>query len=1354
MGEKNLWSKVGLIVLLVGLSIWQIYPPKKNLKPGIDLGGGYSALFEIDDTNAKDDPHLAEKVMDILKKRIDPGSTRNLIWRPIGRNRLEIQMPRARGETGAREYQAVRDKLLATNITEAEVRAALALSPAERDSKLAELVRGVSARKPLFEQLARVDDRYRRALRLADSQPATTQPAATQPAADTQPAEEIGVILEDRADVIDKLLATNLSVPALIDRLELGPKSPTRAGEIEKIKKAHPDLAGTIDEMVVAYDEWSKRKGVLEDPSDLLRLLKGAGVLEFRILATRDPSNPDMLQSPKPEYNERVQKYIDQLAKRGPRPETGDKYAWFKVAKPKENSILQAPDYYVVGKYLDVDYVLAHATPDMGLLNDKTWSLVAASPDRDSTTGRLVVAFQLDQRGGDKFATLTSTNLKRPLCIFLDEEAISAATIESTISTRGQIRGSFTPQEVAYLVQTLEAGALPARLKEVPIQERNIGPSLGDTNIRKGLTAVTVSILAVIAFLAIYYAYNGAIADIALLMNLIITLGIMSFIGATFTLPGIAGLILSLGMSVDANVLIYERMREELQRGVSARMAVKLGYERAFSAIFDGNVTAIITAAILYWIGSEEIKGFGLTLGIALAISLFTALFVTRQYYYVMIPQTLNRDETKKAWLLPAILLAIASFMLAAGWVINRPALDESNAFGLGEFLGVMGLTAAVILASMWGFRALYRVTGHQKANRLPMMQLMSTPNIDWMKNYKKYWAGSAVVILAGLIFMAGVWKDVLDIEFVGGTNVQVELKDEYKGLSDEELRQHVVADKESTVVSWLRGAAEQLRKAEVKPAGEARYVVSVPGGSLSQNQLQALLSARLFSGQKGDPTVDRNGIVPVQDGVAVQFRPSGQVPDQAAFEKLVRESTAEYAEAAARRMRDARIQSVQEGGTAAFDIITTETGRTLVAEALMASSLGDMLEVKHSIEATLVTDPERAPDGVFPVSRDDSVLADVIGGNSQADISAFKGGLVLVFDRLDPPATVEEVQERLKQMRMQPDFEATGWRTSEVFGLDAAGTAKVEKGGREVEVPTYSRLAVAVVDTNLIYLEDGSNEAWKAEVAGREKALAQAALGSSQSLQRVTTFLPQVASEAAQKAVIASVLSFIALIVYLWIRFGSLEFGIAGIIALYHDVAISLAALMACHYIHDTWLGNLLMLSDFKFDLTILAALLTIVGYQINDTIVIFDRIRENRGRLGTISPQLINDSLNQTLSRTVLLVSIVLMTLLIMYVLGGEGIHGFAFIMIVGSISGTYTTLCIATPMLMHPRAMWITAIAIAVLTTLGLTWQIENPYLRWFLVLGVAALGAAGAYRQFAAARQEQAGQVPARRPATAQ
>ncbi|MEP0844920.1 MAG: hypothetical protein HRF43_19640, partial [Phycisphaerae bacterium] len=188
MGEKNLWSKVGLIVLLVGLSISQMFPLKKRLKPGIDLGGGYSALFEIDDSN-DDSPDLAEKVMNILKQRIDPGSTRNLVWRPIGRNRLEIQMPLVKVDSEARQaYEQARQALADTAITEPQIRAALMLEPARRDERFRLMSEGVASRKALFARLSELDDQYRRVVQAADTQPASTQPAGTTQPADTQPA--------------------------------------------------------------------------------------------------------------------------------------------------------------------------------------------------------------------------------------------------------------------------------------------------------------------------------------------------------------------------------------------------------------------------------------------------------------------------------------------------------------------------------------------------------------------------------------------------------------------------------------------------------------------------------------------------------------------------------------------------------------------------------------------------------------------------------------------------------------------------------------------------------------------------------------------------------------------------------------------------------------------------------------------------------------------------------------------------------------------------------------------------------------------------------------------------------------
>ena len=176
MGEKNLWSKLSLIVVILGLGVWQAYPPSQRIKPGIDLGGGHSLLFEIDDTGVPDiqKPTLAADVMAILKQRVDPGNTRNLVWRPIGWNRLEIQMPRPSGEMTrpGQEFEKARTELANTNISEAQVRGALALPPAQRQTAFDALVKGMAARKTLFAQLAKAEDDYVRLQAAAASRPA------------------------------------------------------------------------------------------------------------------------------------------------------------------------------------------------------------------------------------------------------------------------------------------------------------------------------------------------------------------------------------------------------------------------------------------------------------------------------------------------------------------------------------------------------------------------------------------------------------------------------------------------------------------------------------------------------------------------------------------------------------------------------------------------------------------------------------------------------------------------------------------------------------------------------------------------------------------------------------------------------------------------------------------------------------------------------------------------------------------------------------------------------------------------------------------------------------------------------
>ncbi|UCD28277.1 MAG: protein translocase subunit SecD, partial [Planctomycetota bacterium] len=824
MGEKNLWSKIGLIVLLAGMCIWQLYPPREKLKPGIDLGGGHSLLFEIDDTGLEHRRDLAVSVMNVLKKRVDPQGNRNLIWRPIGRNRLEIQMPRP--QSGQKErleaYEKTTVALNATNITTEQIRNALGLPAEEQQAEFAKLTGVVKSREDLFNKLAEVDKKYRE----LNEKYSQLQAASTQPVGG-ELANQIDQAFNDRNQLMEKLLETNLETRMLSDLLELGPQSKARIEGLRKVKEAHPDLVSLIDEMASAYDEYAKYKGALDDPSDLMRLLRGAGVLEFRILATTDVDSK-MLDSSNPSYNEPLSKYEEQLTKFGPRPRPGDNYQWFKLAKQEEERFGQNT---VIREYAGARYVLSHSRPDMGLLNDGTWNLEGARYDQD-TMGRPAVGFVLDRSGGNQFWIMTGNNVNRPLCIFLDNEAVSAANIAEQIPADGQISGDFSDEYVWYLISTLEAGALPARLKEVPLQQKSIGPSLGETNRAKGEQAIKIAFLVTILFMLGYYMYNGAIADIALLLNLIITLGIMSFLQATFTLPGIAGLILTLGMAVDANVLIYERIREELHLGASTKKAVKLGYEKAFSAILDSNITTIITALILGSLGSEEIKGFGLTLGIGLCTSMFTALFVTRQFFHVMVPEKLNLTETRRAWMGTGILALAGGGVFGLGWLFNAtPELrEESTLIGFSEFLGVMFATAAVLMVALWFFRIMYKATGYQKANRLPMMRLFGAPNINWIGKHKIFWTISALVIIGGFIFEAGVKKeDYLDIEFIGGTSVQVEVKDEYKDMTDEELFKRIASEDEAdgpTVVTWLEHAAQQIENLSMTDAGNFAFVM------------------------------------------------------------------------------------------------------------------------------------------------------------------------------------------------------------------------------------------------------------------------------------------------------------------------------------------------------------------------------------------------------------------------------------------------------------------------------------------------------------------------------------------------
>jgi SecD/SecF fusion protein len=306
--------------------------------------------------------------------------------------------------------------------------------------------------------------------------------------------------------------------------------------------------------------------------------------------------------------------------------------------------------------------------------------------------GEPEIHFTLDAQGAERFAQITRENVHQRLAIILDKELYSAPVIQTPIETgSGQITGQFDNREAFELANVLEN---PLRAPLKIIQSREVDPTLGKDSIRSGINAAIYGTLAVSAFMLVYYLAAGMVANIALIANIIILLGVMCSIGTTLTLPGIAGIVLTVGMAVDANVLIYERIREETAKGKSLRGAIAAGYARAFTVIFDSHVTTLISSVILMYMGTGSIKGFGVALTIGVAASLFTALVVTRLIFDFLVDRGWLKSlpmfhliratkidfmkVAKPAFITSWLLIAIG---LAYGWHRGK------SAFGV-DFLG------------------------------------------------------------------------------------------------------------------------------------------------------------------------------------------------------------------------------------------------------------------------------------------------------------------------------------------------------------------------------------------------------------------------------------------------------------------------------------------------------------------------------------------------------------------------------------------------------------------------------------------------------------------------------------------
>jgi SecD/SecF fusion protein len=730
--------------------------------------------------------------------------------------------------------------------------------------------------------------------------------------------------------------------------------------------------------------------------------------------------------------------------------------------------------------------------------------------------GRLAVGFTRNIGGSNRFADLTGNNepdksegFYRRLAIILDGKVFSAPTLESRISSSGIIRGDFTRQEINELIGVLEAGALEVPLKPEPISEMTISPTLGGDVQRKGVVAISVASIAVVVFMIGYYRFSGVVAVICLMLNLVLVMGTMIFIEATFTLPGLAGLVLTIGMAVDANVLIFERIREEQRRGGVVRMAIQNGFNRAFTTIVDANVTTLLVAVVLYMIGTDQVRGFAVTLFIGIVMSMFTALFVGRLLFDIW--ERLKHREQLKMNSLPGI----------AGREFN--------------FVGRQKIAAVV----------------------------------------------SLIVIVCGMTALLTRGASNFDIDFRGGRAVSFELLRTPDGASTDTVRDKLLG------VEDAKSLSDSMSLEKLTGIGADDAAVAVDG----RGRFRLRTTTTQTSGGDGD-TVNQA----IQNWIASAFA-----------------ADSDY-QLATMSVRPGPVSEIDDPLDADY-----HQGH----EVTVSFSSDDKVEVQRENVQAYVAE----------------ALAAALGGGSDA-------------------AKGDAVQAEL-------EFEISAVGPDPMAARSVAWSVRFKKSINDATIETALAGMVASLDGQPRFDE-------------------------------VTSFDSSVANEMQQSAILAMLFSLVAIVAYIWFRFQRIDFGLAAVVALVHDVmvvlgGVALAGLAASEMGMD---GGALLLQDFKINLPMVAAFLTIVGYSLNDTIVVFDRIREVRGKNPALTPAMVNQSLNQTLARTLLTSLTTLIVVVILYFGGGDGIHGFAFCLVVGVVVGTYSSIFVASPALlwmMNPNSLF---------------------------------------------------------------
>ncbi|MCC6465737.1 MAG: protein translocase subunit SecD [Planctomycetes bacterium] len=914
-------------------------------------------------------------------------------------------------------------------------------------------------------------------------------------------------------------------------------------------------------------------------------LLQTTGKLEMRLLAaeTSDFAGLEVGQYPKDE---------------------GYKYKWLELAKDDatRSALVKERDGK---KYVPVMVI------DEYDVTGKDLGDVQGGTDRQ---GGLAVDFSLKGLAVANFERLTERHRQdgedpRLMAVVIDDKVYSAYSISEKISGNVQLSGKFTSSERDDIINVLKSGSLNVKLELEG--EESVGPSEGAEAVKRGMLSFIIAAVFVFLFALWLYRGLGVLVIFNLLMIIALIMGAMSAGLGTLTLPGIAGLVLTFGMAIDGNILINERMREELKRGLSQRSAAEEGFKNAFSAIVDSNITTLLTALILYKLGSGPVQGFAL----ALAIGIVATLYANIPAYRAMIFGVLNLRRDTKFSMTSLSFLENRKINFVAGMKIMVPICAVLTIVGLGILLSLGG---SVLGMEFRGGHA-FRVQMKQGYDRAEIADKLMDENAGTMR---VEWARS--VDVQPVFTFGGADESGKAARF----DIRFPMDDSWEGRDQNEVNKE------------LRARLTELFKDEIAPEGWRARPVEV-----RELNLRAELKLKLK-----DPAKFR-------EAHAEDFEKLWLVHDRA--------------------WRNNPNAPVENKDKWFGDVLKAGTTAKVVTDFKGLNAAGDRQTLVVSIDGLPVTDGadiEQKNAAFREALRRwfwaDSTSVDIDGEPAVTEVPVkARMALDLAFVQ---PVKVDDLRAFFTGLGATVPELGTGIVTVEPVAPDAGNASAFTI--RTGELSFSAERTSSAYFGNVEGAINGKLTDWLKKQEPKDNYISNPFLLAS-------AIGAVVAADTQVRAMLAIAAALLVLVIYMRWRFAGLAWGVAAIVALAFDVTVALAGLAVAD----------LLGADMKIDLVVVAAILTVIGYAINDTIVNFDRIRESlradRLATGGKTPlkDIINESANLMLPRTLMTGGTTLTSTLIMLIFGGPLLQAFAFTIFIGVIMGTFASVFIASPVLL---------------------------------------------------------------------